>query len=183
MQQISLAPPGGNQGLSQEVFVVTGIDITITAFTGVTGNPTPNSTWTRDSVPPVSGRIYNTDNTGVLVISNVLVYQTLVTIPRLYTTCSTMSPSPTASPFHCKYSVSATPVYTPFSGFYSIYFRSSWFRSPQSVSVVNDSFVLTWLNPVSVGVSALVRFSIELAKCSAHVSKCRELTSHRSTTH
>ena len=58
------------------MFGVTGMDTTITAFTSVTGNPTPNSTWTRDGVPLTSGRTYNTDNTGVLVISNVMLSDT-----------------------------------------------------------------------------------------------------------
>ena len=70
-----IAPPDGTQGLS-EVFGVTGMDTTITAFTSITGNPTPNSTWTRDGVPLNSGMIYNTDNTGVLVISNVMLSDT-----------------------------------------------------------------------------------------------------------
>ena len=58
------------------MFGVTGMDSTITAFTGITGNPTPNSKWTRDGVPLTSGRMYNTDNTGVLVISNVMLSDT-----------------------------------------------------------------------------------------------------------
>ena len=78
MQKIFLiAPPNGIRGPS-EVFVVTGMDTTITAFTSVTGNPTPNSTWTRDGVPLTRGMMYmyNTDNTGVLVISNVTLSNT-----------------------------------------------------------------------------------------------------------
>ena len=38
------APPAGIQG-SSELFAVSGMDTTITAFTDVTGNPIPNSTW------------------------------------------------------------------------------------------------------------------------------------------
>jgi len=48
------------------------MDIIITAFTNVTGNPTPNSTWTRDGNVLTSGMMYGTDNTGVLMISNVM---------------------------------------------------------------------------------------------------------------
>ena len=48
------------------------MDTTITAFTNVTGNPTPNSTWTRDGSVLTSGMMYGTDNTGVLMISNVM---------------------------------------------------------------------------------------------------------------
>ena len=69
------APPDGTREHS-ELFGVTGMDTTITAFTSVTGNPTPNSTWMRDGVPLTSGRTYNTDNTGVLVISKVLLSDT-----------------------------------------------------------------------------------------------------------
>ena len=65
------APPAGIQG-SSEVFAVSGMDTTITAFTDVTGNPTPNSTWTRNGSPLASGMIYGTDSTGVLMISNVM---------------------------------------------------------------------------------------------------------------
>ena len=75
MIYFSLAPPDGTRG-PVEVFGVTGMDTTITAFTGVTGNPNPNSTWTRDSVPLTSSAVYNTDNTGVLVISNVMLSDT-----------------------------------------------------------------------------------------------------------
>ena len=45
---------------------------TITAFTDVTGNPAPNSTWTRNGSPLASGMMYGTDSTGVLMISNVM---------------------------------------------------------------------------------------------------------------
>ena len=66
------APPAGIQG-SSEVFAVKGMDTTITAFTDVTGNPTPNSTWTRNGSPlQASGMMYGTDRTGVLMISNVM---------------------------------------------------------------------------------------------------------------
>ena len=67
------APPAGIQG-SSEVFAVSGMDTTITAFTDVTGNPAPNSTWTRDGSPLqlASGMMYDTDSTGVLMISNVM---------------------------------------------------------------------------------------------------------------
>ena len=65
------APPAGIQG-SSEVFAVSGMDTTITAFTDVTGNPTPNSTWTRNGSPLASGMMYGTDSTGVLMISNVM---------------------------------------------------------------------------------------------------------------
>ena len=41
-------------------------------FTDVTGNPTPNSTWTRNGSPLASGMMYGTDSTGVLMISNVM---------------------------------------------------------------------------------------------------------------
>ena len=97
-------------------------------------------------------------------------YQTLVTIPTLYTTCSTMSPSPTASPFHCKYSVSAVSMYISNSIIYILLlFISGPPGSPQSVSVISvtsSSVVLRWLNPLSVGQPAFVRFSIELATIS-----------------
>ena len=65
------APPAGIQG-SSEVFAVSGMDTTITAFTDVTGNPTPNSTWTRNGSLLTSGIMYGTDSTGVLMISNVM---------------------------------------------------------------------------------------------------------------
>ena len=66
------APPAGIQG-SSEVFAVSGMDTTITAFTDVTGNPTPNSTWARNGSPlQASGMMYGTDSTGVLMISNVM---------------------------------------------------------------------------------------------------------------
>ena len=65
------APPAGIQR-SSEVYTMPGMDINITAFTDVTGNPTPNSTWTRNGSPLSSGMIYGTDSTGVLMISNVM---------------------------------------------------------------------------------------------------------------
>ena len=65
------APPAGIQG-SSEVYTMPGMDINITAFTDVTGNPTPNSTWTRNGSPLASGMMYGTDSTGVLMISNVM---------------------------------------------------------------------------------------------------------------
>ena len=65
------APPAGIQG-SSEVYTMPGMDINITAFTDVTGNPTPNSSWTRNSSPLASGMMYGTDSTGVLMISNVM---------------------------------------------------------------------------------------------------------------
>ena len=67
------APPAGIQE-SSEVFAVSGMDTTITAFTDVTGNSAPNSTWTRDGSPLqlASGMMYGTDSTGVLMISNVM---------------------------------------------------------------------------------------------------------------
>ena len=65
------APPAGIQG-SSEVFAVSGMVTTITAFTDVTGNPAPNSTWTRNGSPLASGMMYGTDSTGVLMISNVM---------------------------------------------------------------------------------------------------------------
>ena len=67
----SSAPPAGIQG-SSEVYTMPGMDIIITAFANVTGNPTPNSTWTRNGSPLASGMMYGTDSTGVLMISNVM---------------------------------------------------------------------------------------------------------------
>ena len=62
------APPAGIQG-SSEVFAVSGMVTTITAFSDVTGNPTPNSTWTRNGSPlQASGMMYGTDSTGVLMM-------------------------------------------------------------------------------------------------------------------
>ena len=48
------------------------MDIIITGFANVTGNPTPNSTWTRNGSPLATGMMYGTDSTGVLMISNVM---------------------------------------------------------------------------------------------------------------
>ena len=81
------------------------MDTTITVFTIVTGNPTPNSTWTRDGVPLTSGRTYNTDNTGVLVISNVLLSDTGNYTNTLQNMFNNESFTNNFIPFHCKYSV------------------------------------------------------------------------------
>ena len=66
-----LAPPEGIQG-SRKMFAVEGMAAIITAFSNVTGNPAPNSTWIRNgSQLLASGMMYDTDSTGVLMISNV----------------------------------------------------------------------------------------------------------------
>ena len=68
---LKTAPPDGTQGPS-EVFAVTGMDTTITLFTDVTGNPTPNSMWMRNGITLSSGTMYGTDTTGVLMIFNIM---------------------------------------------------------------------------------------------------------------
>ena len=80
-----------------------------------------------------------------------------------------MSLSPTTSPFHCKYSVSALRsndiLYDHYTGCNVLGPPSS----PQNLTAFNvtsNSVVLNWLNPITIGVPAFVRFTIELTATS-----------------
>ena len=114
-----LAPPDGTREPS-EMFGVTGMDTTITAFTSVTGNPTPNSTWMRDDVLLTSGRMYNTDSTGVLVISNVMLSDTGNYTNTLHNMFNNESFTNTFTISLQVLSECYTPMHSTISGFYLI---------------------------------------------------------------
>ena len=49
-------------------YVITGDDITITAYTNIDGNPNPTSIWTKDNSPVTDGGRFNTSVPGQLTI-------------------------------------------------------------------------------------------------------------------
>ena len=53
-------------------YVVTGDDITITAYTNIDGNPNPTSIWTKDNSPVTDGGRFNTSVPGQLTITTVI---------------------------------------------------------------------------------------------------------------
>ena len=52
--------------------MVTGDDITITAYTDIGGNPNPISIWTKDNSPVTDGGRFNTSVPGQLTITTVM---------------------------------------------------------------------------------------------------------------
>ena len=52
--------------------MVTGDDITITAYTNIDGNPNPTPIWTKDSSPVTDGGRFNTSVPGQLTITTVI---------------------------------------------------------------------------------------------------------------
>ena len=53
-------------------YVVTGDDITITAYTNIDSNPNPASIWTKDNSPVTDGGRFNTSVPGQLTITTVI---------------------------------------------------------------------------------------------------------------
>ena len=53
-------------------YVVTGDDITITAYNNIDGNPNPISIWTKDNSPVTDGGRFNTIVPGQLTITTVI---------------------------------------------------------------------------------------------------------------
>ena len=166
------APPAGIQG-SSEVFAVSGMDTTITAFTDVTGNPAPNSTWTRDGSPLqlASGMMYGTDSTGVLMISNVMLADSGNYTNTLHNMFNNQS-------FTNNHTISLQvlrewtkmSIDTVYNYLHSLTGSASM---PQSLTVINITssvVVLRWLNPINSGVPAFVRFLIELTTTSKTIT-------------
>ena len=52
--------------------MVTGDDITITAYSNIDGNPNPISIWTKDNSPVTDGGRFNTSVPGQLTITTVI---------------------------------------------------------------------------------------------------------------
>ena len=167
------APPAGIQG-SSEVFAVSGMDTTITAFTDVTGNPTPNSTWTRDGSPLqlASGMMYGTDSTGVLMISNVMLADSgnyTNTLHNMFNNQS-FTNNHTISLQVLRELVDRMSTDTIYNYSQSLTGSASM---PQSLTVINitsSAVVLRWLNPINSGVPAFVRFLIELTTTSKTIT-------------
>ena len=57
-------------------YVVTGDDITITAYTNIDGNPNPTSIWTKDNSPVTDGGRFDTSVPGQLTITTVILSDT-----------------------------------------------------------------------------------------------------------
>ena len=71
---ISLSLTDAPEGVSQTgpLYVVTGDDITITAYTNIDGNPNPTSMWTKDNSPVTDGGRFDTSVPGQLTITTVI---------------------------------------------------------------------------------------------------------------
>ena len=167
------------------MFAVQGTDTTITAFTNVTGNPTPNSIWTRNGSPLLSGMMYGTDSTGVLMISNVMLADGgnyTNTLHNMFNNQSftnnhtiTLQILSKCCVHKCNHHRNDIIIIRMLLllciYFFSILGPAS---APQNLSIANitsSAVVLRWLNPINSGVPAFVRFSIELTSTSKDIAR------------
>ena len=137
--------------------MVTGDDITITAYSNIDSNPNPTSIWTKDNSPVTDGGRFDTSVPGQLTITTVISSDT-----GNYTNTLTNG---------VLISINNTIELIEYGKFQLCYiiiiiiFGSSVPPSmPRSVTVVGDpeaeSVVLSWLNPINLGSPIFTLFNV-----------------------